>query len=343
MAKKRQSRIQKKSTSRGRAVSFGVHLILLLVAFLPFLSFQKPQEASKEALVIQFDYPYNEYVKPEKFTEPEPIQEDTKEQEFVGEEGSKMSGSEAGGNETKAEPMQSRPQQAAPTQLSNPSRAAISTPTRTSTALSSKIGEINLPAPNIKQKQAWASVGDDAGYEEDGVEEMQFIQWSDGARGDNPGAGDGDGDDDSSVWSDGFGKTPGGQGGTGTGTGGTTGAGSGPGGGTGTGNAGDKTGVGQNGTGLEWGVGLDGALKRKVVQLADIKTIAVKAGKISISICIDRSGIVTMAKYDVANSTLKDPAYILKAEAMAKKYLFAQDSEAPDKECGKLTFIFKFK
>lgn len=338
MPNRRQNRIDRKTRNRGRAVSFSVHLILLLVCFLPFLSFQAPQKPSKEALVIQFDYPYNEYVAPEKFIEP--VQEPP---DLTEGETSKMSGSEAGGNESRAEPMQSRPQQAAPSQLSSPTRTAVSTPTRTSTALSSKLGEINLPTPNIKKPQAWATVSDANSFESDAVEEMVIID-SGGGFGDLPGEGNGDGDDDSDVFSDGFGNKPGGQGGTGNGTGNTTGAGSGPGGGTGSGNAGNKTGVGQNGTGLEWGVGLDGALKRKVIQTAPgIKTLAIKEGKIAISICVDRSGMVTLAKYDLSKSTLKDPAFVAKAEAMAKDYIFAQDSEAPERECGTLTYIFRFK
>lgn len=342
MPNKRQNRIERKSRARGRAVSFTVHLILLLVCFLPFLSFQAPNQPSKEALVIQFDYPYNEYVAPEKFIEP--VREQPEEQEMkIGDEtGSKMSGSEGGGNEQRAEPMQSRPQQAAPSQLSSPSRTAVSTPTRTSTALSSKIGEINLPAPNIKKPQAWASVSEANSFESDNVEEMVIID-SGGGYGDLPGEGSGDGDDDSSVWSDGFGNKPGGQGGTGNGTGSTSGNGSGPGGGTGTGNAGNKTGVGQNGQGLEWGVGVDGAFNRKMINRANVGSLAVKEGKIAIVICVNRDGIVTSTKYDLAGSTLKEPSFVAKAEEVAKGYVFSRDYDAPERHCGKLTFIFKIK
>jgi hypothetical protein len=184
-------------------------------------------------------------------------------------------------------------------------------------------------------------VSDDIGYESDGVEEMVIID-SGGNFGDIPGEGGGDGDDDSSVWSDGFGTKPGGQGGTGNGTGNTTGNGSGPGGGTGVGSAGNKTGVGNNGTGgMGWNVGIGQGFTRKMIQRAKVESLAVKEGKIAIVICIDRSGMVISTKYDLANSTLKEPSFITEAEKVAKGYIFAQDSDAPERECGRLTFIFK--
>ena len=333
MLNKRQTRIYTRTRTRGQVVSFTVHLILLLVAFLPFLSFQAPNEASKEALVIQFDYPYNEYVAPQKFIKEEIPSEDM---------GSKMSGSEAGGSEMNEEPMQSRPQQSAPSALSSPQMTAFQK-TMTSSALRSNIGEIPLPTPKIVKQQAWQKVTDFGGFESDGVEEMKIIDWSDGGFGDVPGSGPGDGEDDSHVWSDGFGTKPGGTGGQGGGTGNTTGVGSGPGGGTGAGGTGDKTGVGQNGTGMQWGVGLDGLLNRKLLSRAQVGKLAVKEGKIAMYICVGRDGKVISTKYDIATSTLKDPAFVLKAEACARDYIFAPDATAPEKQCGKLTFIFKIK
>lgn len=67
MNRNRKSRTERKSRDAGRVVSTILHAILLLVMFLPFFSMKPPEEPSKEALVIQFDYPYNQYVKPEKF------------------------------------------------------------------------------------------------------------------------------------------------------------------------------------------------------------------------------------------------------------------------------------
>jgi hypothetical protein len=325
----RKSRVESKSRNRGRVISFLIHAILLLVLFLPFFAMKAPEEASKEALVIQFDYPYNQYVKPEKF-----IEENT-------DMASKMSGSEAGGSSADEEPMQSRPQQATPSRLAAPSVTSVSS--RASDPLRSNLGEIPLPTPKITTPQAWQSVNDYNSFETDGVEEMKMIDWSEGGFGEIAGSGPGDGDDDSDIWSDGFGTGTGGSGGQGGGTGSETGVGSGPGGGTGAGSAGKNTGVGTDGNGLEWGVGLDGLLNRKLLQRANVGRLAVKEGKISIFICVDRNGKVISTKYDLAGSTLNEPAFITKAEECAASYVFAPDIVAPEKQCGKLSFIFRIK
>ncbi|HYD91394.1 MAG TPA: hypothetical protein VEA37_07910, partial [Flavobacterium sp.] len=188
MRKNRQTRTAKKSTTKGRVISVILHALLLLIAFLPFLSMQTPQEPSKEALVIQFDYPYNQYVAPEKFVEEiKP--------------GSQSTGSEAGGSTPSQEPIQPRPAEAAPSKLSAPSLTSVKTST---TTLTSSVSEIPLPMPKIYTKQAWAPVDDAGGVETDGVEELKLIEWSNGDFGDV--AGSGDGDDDSDVWNDGFGN-----------------------------------------------------------------------------------------------------------------------------------------
>jgi len=340
MAKKRQSKVQRKSTNRGRFTSFTVHLVLLLCAFLPFLSFHPPEPPPKEALVIQFDYPYNQYVAPEKFVEEKmEMPEEANLDEANLDEASKMSGSEGGGNETHVEEtVQSRPQQSAPTALASPS-----TPTTlksTSSPLSTKASDIPLPMPKIYTSQAWASVEDVSASETDGVQEMRLIDSGSGFS-DVEVPGGGDGGEDSGVTSEGFGSKPGGAGGTGNGTGNTTGNGSGPGGGTGTGNAGNKTGVGNNGTGTEWKVGLDGFLNRKMIKRADVAKLADRDGKIAIYICVDPSGKVVGTKYDPVVSTFKDPEFIKKAEACAMSYQWAPDPKAPPKQCGKLTFSFK--
>ena len=336
MNRSRKSKSEKVSRNKGRVVSVTLHSLLLILMFLPFFSMKAPDEPTKEALVIQFDYPYNNYVAPEKFVE--------EEQEMNTDMASKMSGSEAGGSPQSEEAMKSRPQQAAPSRLSTPAMTQVNQVTQTSSALRSSIGEIPLPAPKIVAKQAWASAGDSDFFESDGVEEMKMIDWSDGAFGDVPGSGPGDGDDDSDVFSDGFGSGTGGTGGQGGGAGNKTGTGSGPGGGTGAGGTGSKTGVGQDGSGLKWGVGLDdGLLNRELVQRANVGSLAVKEGKVSIFICVDRSGMVVSTKYDLAGSTLKDPAFVAKAEACAKSYIFARDDDAPERQCGKLAFVFKIK
>ncbi len=326
----RKSKTDTRTRSLGRIFSVTIHAILLIILFLPFFSMKPPEVPSKEALVIQFDYPYNQYVAPQNF-----VQENT-------DMSSKMSGSEAGGSAASEEPQQSRAQEAAPTKLASPTVTSVAQ--TNSSALRSNIGEIPMPTPKVVTHQSWQSVSDNNSFESDGVEEMKMIDWSDGGFGDVAGTGKGtDGDDDSDISSEGFGTGTGGTGGTGGGTGNQTGNGSGPGGGTGSGGAGKNTGIGQNGNGLEWGVGLDGLLDRKLIKRANVGSLAVKAGKVSIFICVDRNGRVVSTKYDLATSTIKDADFITKAEAIASSYVFAIDITAPEKQCGKLAFIFKIK
>ncbi len=329
MRKNRQSRVTKSSQLKGRAVSFVLHAALLLLAFLPFLSMQAPEEPSKEALVIQFDYPYNEYVAPEKF-----VVENMN-------EGSSSSGSEEGGSTPSEEPQQTRPTEAAPSRLQAP---AMSSPVRSSTMLSSSTSDIPLPQPKLKTQQAWSAVTDEGGVENDGVEELKMIEWSDGRKGDVAGSG-GDGDDDSSVWNDGFGSGTGGSGtGSGGGPGNGTGAGSGPGGGTGTGGLGKGSGIGGVGKGLKWGTAIgDGDLSRSLIQRSPrAGSLAVKEGKICIYLCVDKNGKVMSSNYNLAKSTIKDISLLTKAQETAKEYVFAPDIKASEKQCGNFYFVFSF-
>jgi hypothetical protein len=325
----RKSRTDRKSRSRGQFISITIHAILLMVLFMPFFSMKLPEEPSKEALVIQFDYPYNQYVAPQNF-----VDQNT-------DMSSKMSGSEAGGSAPSEEPRQSRPQQAAPTRLSSPTVTSVS---RTSSALSSSISDIPLSTPKVVTHQAWQSVSDYNSFESDGVEEMKMT-WSDVGFGDDVGTGIGtEGDDDSHISSDSFSAGTGGTGGTGGGTGNQIGNGSGPGGGTGSGGAGKNTGIGQNGNGLMIGEGIGGLDRKLIKRDKNVASLAVKAGKVSIFICVDKSGRVISSKYDLANSTIKDADFITKAEAIASSYIFAIAApDAPVQQCGKLAFIFKIK
>ncbi len=336
MSRKRQPKIFSKSRNRGRTISFVLHLLLLLVAFLPFLSMQTPAEPTKEALVFQFDYPFNQYIKPEKFV----VEEEHKTPPTADmEAGSHMSGSEAGGNQTKAEPMHSRPVEAAPSKLAAPT---LNTVTRTSTALlSSSASDIPLPTPKITTPSAWQSVNDNS-FEADAVEELNIIDFSDG-NGKADVGGSEPGDDDSGVTSEGFGTKPGGGGGSGNGTGNAVGNGSGPGGGKGIGSAGKNTGVGNDGTGLGWQVGLGKGFDRKLVSRGNVGSIAVKEGHMTVSICVDRTGKVIRTKFNPLGSNIREPDLIRKAEAMAATYIFVADPSAPVEQCGNLTFIFKIK
>ena len=92
---------------------------------------------------------------------------------------------------------------------------------------------------------------------------------------------------------------------------------------------------------MGFSVGLDGLMNRKLVSRAQVGQLAIKEGKISMYFCVDPKGNVVSTKYDVVESTLKDPEFIKKAESVAMSYKWAPDLNAPPKQCGKLTFIFK--
>ncbi|MDQ3015555.1 MAG: hypothetical protein M3R25_02380 [Bacteroidota bacterium] len=320
MSKNRQSRVTKSSQLKGRAVSFVLHAALFLLAFLPFLSMQLPEAPSKEALVIQFDFPYNEYVAPEKFVVENMNQ------------GSSSSGSEEGGSTPSQEPQQTRPTEAAPSRLQAP---AMSSPVRSTSMLSSSTSDIPLPQPKIVTHQAWSAVSDEGGVENDGVEELKMIEWSDGSKGQI--AASGEGDDDSDVFNDGFGSGTGGSGnGTGGGPGNGNGPGSGPGGGTGTGGLGKGSGIGGTAIG-------DGDLSRSLIQRSPkAGALAVKEGKICIYLCVDKNGKVISSSYNLAKSTIKDISLLTKAQETAKEYVFAPDIMASEKQCGNFYFVFSF-
>lgn len=329
MIKNRQLKVASKARNKGRVWSVIVHSILLLFALLPFVAMQTPQEPSKEALVIQFDFPYNNYVAPEKFVEPEPAR------------GSMMAGSEAGGSTPSDDPIQPRPVEAAPSKLSAPDLNAINP---ASSAVTSRISDIPLPTPKIATQQAWQPVNDNGAIESDGVEELKMLEWTDGTTGEV--AGSGEGDDDSDIWNDGFGSGTGGSGtGSGGGPGNGVGKGSGPGGGTGTGGAGKGSGIGGIGSGLSWGTAFgEGDLSRSLIQRSPkAGALAVKAGKICIYLCVDKNGKVLSSQYNLAKSSIKDVSLLQKAQDVAREYVFAPDIMAPDKQCGNFYFVFNFK
>lgn len=327
MSRNRKSRVVRKSTARGRAVSFFIHVLLLLIAFLPFFAMQAPEVPTKEALVIQFDYPYNNYVAPEKFAEKQEM-------------GSQMAGSEAGGSTPSQEPIQPRPTEAAPSRLSAPTLNAVNP---ASSSLTSDISDIPMPTPRIVTHQPWQPVNDFGTIESDGVEELKMLEWSDGGTGDV--AGTGDGDDDSDVSNDGFGSGTGGSGtGSGGGPGNSAGKGSGPGGGTGAGGAGKGSGIGGIGSGLSWGTAFgEGDLSRSLIKRSPrAGQLAVKQGKICIYLCVDRNGKVISSQYNLAKSSIKDVPLLTKAQDVAKEYAFNKDIMGPEKQCGNFYFVFKF-
>ncbi len=87
----------------------------------------------------------------------------------------------------------------------------------------------------------------------------------------------------------------------------------------------------------------DGLFNRKVIYRADVKSVTKEEGKIVIDLCVNRDGRVVYSKFNKGASSIKTMSVIRKAMDIAQQYRFEKDYTAPDKQCGKLTFIFEIE
>src|SRR5687768_8516091 len=102
---------------------------------------------------------------------------------------------------------------------------------------------------------------------------------------------------------------------------------------------GAMAGDGGAGDGLEG----NGIITRKVIYREDIGKVAKQNGKIVPNICIDRRGHVETVAYDEAKTTVMDKEIIKEASYIASRYRFEAKYNAPKRECGQLTFIFRIE
>jgi hypothetical protein len=96
-------------------------------------------------------------------------------------------------------------------------------------------------------------------------------------------------------------------------------------------------GDGGGGDGLEG----DGIITRKIIYRENITSVAKMNGRVTLDICIDREGKVIYAAYDPEKTTITDNELIKQATYLAVRYRFEAKYNAPKKEWGKLTFIFR--
>jgi hypothetical protein len=109
-------------------------------------------------------------------------------------------------------------------------------------------------------------------------------------------------------------------------------------------NESNSIGKGQNGKKLNYGdFAGDGLFNRRIVTRANVSAIATVPGKVVLDICVNRLGKVTLAKFNLDNSTIKDLTVVTKAVDCAKQYVFDEDPSAPREQCGRLTFFFELK
>ncbi len=85
----------------------------------------------------------------------------------------------------------------------------------------------------------------------------------------------------------------------------------------------------------------DGIFGRRVVRRADVKSLTEIQGKIVVNLCVDQGGKVVYAKYNPEFSTISRRDLVSRAEYCTKQYRFDKDYTAPNKQCGKLTYIFE--
>jgi hypothetical protein len=85
----------------------------------------------------------------------------------------------------------------------------------------------------------------------------------------------------------------------------------------------------------------EATLKRKVLKFGSPGDMAIKRGKIVVHICIDQSGKVISAEFDSVESSASHARFASRAEEVARDYVFEASATAPERECGKLTYIFK--
>ncbi len=102
---------------------------------------------------------------------------------------------------------------------------------------------------------------------------------------------------------------------------------------------GAMAGDGGAGDGLEG----DGIITRRIIHREDITKVAKVNGKVVLNICINRQGEVIYVAYDADKTTITDKEIIKQASYIATRYRFESKYTAPQKEWGKLTFIFKIE
>ena len=86
----------------------------------------------------------------------------------------------------------------------------------------------------------------------------------------------------------------------------------------------------------------EGVFGRRIIYHANISRLAEKEGRVVVNLCINRSGKVTHVAFNKADSSLTDTEYVTRVMQVASRYRFEADYEAPQYQCGKLTFIFQF-
>lgn len=104
---------------------------------------------------------------------------------------------------------------------------------------------------------------------------------------------------------------------------------------------GDKDGTGNSTTGGSVGGDIGGGLSGRRVESRSMPTNnSGQYGTVVIEVCVDIDGKVVEARATGKGSTTANGSLVSLAEAAAKKFRFERSPNAPDKECGTITFKF---
>jgi len=84
----------------------------------------------------------------------------------------------------------------------------------------------------------------------------------------------------------------------------------------------------------------EGVFGRRVTKRPNIKGLTKDRGRIAIKVCVSQQGTVIASKFLSKFSTLYDAQLVAAAVRAARRYKFDVDYSAPEKQWGKLTFVF---
>ncbi len=87
----------------------------------------------------------------------------------------------------------------------------------------------------------------------------------------------------------------------------------------------------------------DGVLTRRIIERPNLSAIIAEEGMMSVNVCVDKQGKVTYVEFDPVHSTITDTDVIREALDASAYYKFEKKMNAPNRECGRLTFKIEFE
>ncbi len=304
--------LEQKNKNKGRTISFVIHILLLLIAFLYYLPTTPiDEEEDKPPYAVKVDFTF---------------QESSLSKLAHDDEGAQRAKSESAPAEEKQE---ETPKQE---EVTKPEEIEVTKPT-----------VVDVPKPDIKMPTPKVIPTDNEVITTKAPVEEAPVRISE------PTPSTKSEPTKTTTTSSSGGKTSGSTTGTSTtkpstvdGKAGGTGKGdSGTGAGKDKGNDGDAgMGNSSDGTGDYDGSG-DGVFGRKVIyrDQSVIKKDITVSGKIAVKVCINRAGIVSYLELLNSETTVRDKTTLRLYLQAAKTYKFQPDLTAPKEQCGKLKFI----